>query len=308
MEEYSVMEYSMEELRQTAEEVVPLLQEMFGEDVEIDVKEDLQVNRASLVICLQLPGAMVLPAVEVRDLMDLETVEEMADAAAVMIQNGLRQMKDLRPENLDTITPAYVLRHVVLEVVNQQSNAVLLDRCPHVKALDLAGVYCVPMKMDLPQQVMCLIRQGNMEDMGFTADQLYEAARKNTLRKLRVRVTRLDQMGARMDRFSQSYGHALSRADMGEDTWYFVDNWRHTSSASYLLIPEVLETLGERMGKNFYISVPTMDMMLVYPDSGDPALPRMFAQWLQDHPAGGRILSDRLYYYRRAKGLSLADI
>lgn len=297
----------MEELRQTAEAVVPLLQEMFGEGVEIDIKEDLQVNRAAVVICLQLPGAMVLPAVEVRDLMELETVEEMADAAAVMIQDGLRQMKNLRPENLDAITPAYVLRNVVLEVVNQKSNAVLLDRCPHVKALDLAGVYCVPMQMDLPQQVMCLIRQDNMEAMGFTADQLYAAAKKNTLRKLRVRVSRLDQMSARMDRFSQTYGHALARADMGEDYWYFVDNWCHTGSASYLLIPEVLEALGERMGKNYYISVPNLDMMLVYPDSGDPSAPQMFVQWLQGH-GDWKTLSDHLYYYHRTKGLSLADI
>ncbi len=303
MEQNSVKKYSMEALRQTAGEVAPLLREMFGDSVEIDSMDDLQVNRETVVIYLQLPGSVALPAVDVRDLMGMGTVEEMADAAAASIQEGLRHLKDVRPESLEAITPAYVLAKVILETVNRERNAVMLEHCPHMEVLDLAGVYCVPLKMTRKGDDMCLLRRGNLETLGLTEEQIHAAAKKNTLRRLRVRVNRMDQMADQMARFRQSYGHALESADMDVDFWYVVDNWRHAEGAAYILIPEVLEALGEKMGRNYFISIPGTDLMMVYPDNGDPALPKLLAEWLRENLPDRQLLSDRLYYFDRRKGL-----
>ena len=205
-------------------------------------------------------------------------------------------------------TPEYVQRHVLLEAVNADSNAPLLERCPHVKVLDLAGLYTVPVTMTRKGDEMCLLGNGMLRSLGLTPDQIYEAARKNTVRPLPVRVIRLDRMIDQVEQFGQAYGHALESANMKEQFWYVVCNRLQRESASYILIPEVLETLGEKMGKNFYITVPGANVMMVYPDDRDPELPELLADWFKRSLPDNWNLSNRLYYYHRAKGLSFAEI
>lgn len=205
-------------------------------------------------------------------------------------------------------TPEYVQRNVLLEAVNAESNAPFLERCPHVKVLDLAGLYYVPVTMTRKGDEMCLMGNGMMQSLGFTPDQLYEAAKKNTVRRLPVRVLRLDRMIDQVEQFGQAYGHALENANMDVQFWYVVSNRLQRESASYILIPEVLEALGKKMGKNFYITVPGTDVMMVYPDDSDPELPEMLADWIKRTLPDNWNLSNRLYYYHRAKGLSFAEI
>lgn len=129
-------------LKNLAEEAIVLLREMFGEGVEFECIEHFKTNEALTGIALKLPGCTAIPMVNLNDMPDNATAEDIANIAAATFQEALRDFKEFPvvPE----MTRENVLANVVLQVLSRKRNRQLLKAHPYVPFLDLAGVFRVP--------------------------------------------------------------------------------------------------------------------------------------------------------------------
>ena len=66
-------------LKNLAEEAIVLLREMFGEGVEFECIEHFKTNEALTGIALKLPGCTAIPTVNLNDMPDNATAEDIAN-------------------------------------------------------------------------------------------------------------------------------------------------------------------------------------------------------------------------------------
>ena len=107
-------------LKNLAEEAIVLLREMFGEGVEFECIEHFKTNEALTGIALKLPGCTAIPTVNLNDMPDNATAEDIANIAAATFQEALRDFKEFPvvPE----MTRENVLANVVLQALSRKRN------------------------------------------------------------------------------------------------------------------------------------------------------------------------------------------
>lgn len=301
-------EQSRVKMRQLAMRILPLLQVMMmGDAVQFQVVDNYCIDDVSVAIQMILPGVLAQPTVDMRELQWYRSVEEMAEAAAERFQELLDGNREAGPNGLVGPDPAYVLRHVQLHVVHPETNAEMLQASPHVEVLDLAGAFSVPVWLGHEMAGWYQLQWPEVQSMGLSAEQLYAAAQKNTLRHEPMRVIRTQQMDLQIMKTGHFRGKALKNARMDKADWYTVYNRSQHNSADYILIPAALAALREKMGADYYIAVPNVHEMLVYPDNGDLSGVLRFWDWFQQTPEWPA-LPDHFYRYSCTRGLqSLAD-
>lgn len=307
---------NLEELRQTAEAILPLLREMFGEEVPFAIRNTYRTNRETVSICVQLPHVAQPPGVDALDLPESGSVEEMANAAAALLQARLQRIQNPGPGESPLYTRERVLERVVLQVLNRETNARMMEHCPHVEHLDLAGVFRVPLEpVKRGTLLTTLLRWREVQMLGLTVPELYDAARENTVRSFGVEVIRTDKMCAQLRKYGAWYGKPLEQSCMADPGSYNVTNTIRINGAALLLIPEVLKILGEKLGGDYFVVPTSIHEFLVRRDNGEPDLPVM----LQASVIAGNctptvvshntVLSDSLYRYRCGSGvLELAAV
>ena len=96
-----------------AKEAIILLCEMFGEGIEFECIKHFKTNEALTGIVLKLPGCTAIPTVNLNDMPDNATAEDIANIAATVFQDALRNFKD-RPV-LPEMTRETALANVVLQ-------------------------------------------------------------------------------------------------------------------------------------------------------------------------------------------------
>ncbi len=307
---------TLEELRKTAQQVLPLLQMMFGSEIPLVIREDYRTNGETVSICVQLPNEIQLPAVDVRDLPEYAPLDEMANYAAALLQARLQKIQNAAPGEGPLYTRERVLERVVLQVLNRETNARMMEHCPHVEHLDLGGVFRVPLEpVKRGTLLTTLLRWREVKMLGLTVPELYEAARKNTVRSFGVEVIRTDKMCAQLRKYGAWYGKPLEQSCMADPGAYNVTNAIRINGSALLLIPEVLKTLGEKLGGDYFVVPTSIHEFLVRRDSGETDLPVM----LQASVVAGNctptvvspsaVLSDSLYRYCCSSGtLEMADV
>ena len=125
-----------------AEEVIPMLQNMFGEGIDFNCTEYYQSNETLTGITLKLPGCANVPVVCLSDMPDDISAADAANTVAAIFQEALRNFKALPV--LPEMSRENVLENVVLQVLSRKRNRQLLKAHPHITFLDLAGIFRVP--------------------------------------------------------------------------------------------------------------------------------------------------------------------
>ena len=177
-----------------AKEAIILLREMFGEGIEFECIEHFKTNEVLTGIALKLPDCTTIPTVNLSDMPDNATAEDIANIAATTFQEALRSFKDLPV--LPEMTRENVLENVVLQALSRKRNRQLLKSHPHITLLDLAGIFRVPVGPYKRNSLSTmLITNQIMEKLGLTIDELTEAARKNTVAKFGIEFENAHRMG-----------------------------------------------------------------------------------------------------------------
>lgn len=286
-------------LKNLAEEAIVLLHEMFGEGIEFECIEHFKTNEALTGIVLKLPGSTAIPTVNLNDMPDNATAEDIANIAATVFQDALRNFKDLPV--LPEMTRENVLESVVLQALSRKRNRQMLKSHPHITLLDLAGIFRVPVGPYKKNSLTtALITTQIAEKLNLTVDELMEAARRNTLAKFGVQFAGAQRM-ALCAMLGRSCG-SFAEATMAEPGLYTLTNEIQINGAALMLIPEILEQIGEKAGMDYYILPSSIHELLIAKDDG-LVTAKMLKELVHE---GNRtdsvinpedVLSDNGYYY-----------
>ncbi len=294
MEVYSTGEILKEKLQQKAQVRLPLLQKVHGEHAWMEVHRFLDDDGAECVCArLHVPN--------------VDAVRAMRLPKGVVVKDELaiRQFLSRTPVQP---TREKVLEQVMLQVVSQKGNEDLLGACPHVDLLDLAGVFYIPVKLAGGMlDGFGRLQWTDLNDLELSPEELYAAARENTVRHQGVRVIPEGKVFQQTFRNGKWIGTTLGKAQMRRQNCYVVSNREHSGGGALILVPEVLEALEEKMGGPFFIAFTVLDgLMMIRDDGGEnrPACTGMALRALQYWPSG---VSDRLYRFERSRGLQFAS-
>lgn len=162
-----------------ADAAIVLLREMFGAGIDFEYTEYFKSNEELAGIALKLPGCSNAPVVCLNDMPDDISAEHVANVAAVIFQEALRNYDKVMPV-LPEMTREYVLENVVLQALSRKRNRQLLKAHPHIQFLDLAGIFRVPVgRWERNSLSTVLITNQLAKKLELTAEQLAEAARQS---------------------------------------------------------------------------------------------------------------------------------
>ena len=298
-------------LKNLAEEAIVLLREMFGEGGEFECIEHFKTNEALTGIALKLPGCTAIPTVNLNDMPDNATAEDIANIAAATFQEALRDFKEFPvvPE----MTRENVLANVVLQVLSRKRNRQLLKAHPHIPFLDLAGVFRVPVGPYRRNSLSTtLISNQIFEKLELTIDELTEAARRNTVSKFGIQLINIQEMNQFFTKGRHKEPKPFGEVQMVSPGLYTLTNDIEINGASLMLIPGVLEDIGEKSGMDYYILPSSIHELLIARDDG-----LVSAKILKEIVHEGNrtesvikpedVLSDNVYFYSRTeKSLKIA--
>lgn len=294
-----------------AKEAIILLREMFGEGIEFECIEHFKTNEALTGIALKLPDCTTIPTVNLSDMPDNATAEDIANIAATTFQDALRDFKEFPvvPE----MTRKNVLANVVLQALGRKRNRQLLKAHPHIPFLDLAGVFRVPVGPYRRNSLSTtLISNQIFEKLELTIDELTEAARRNTVSKFGIQLINIQEMNQFFTKGRHKEPKPFGEVQMVSPILHTLTNSIEINGASLMLIPGVLEDIGEKSGMDYYILPSSIHEPLIARDDG-----LVSAKMLKEIVHEGNrtdpvikpedVLSDNVYFYSRTeKSLKIA--
>lgn len=251
-----------------ADAAIVLLREMFGEGVDFSYTTYFKSNEELSGIALKLPGCTNAPVVCLNDMLDDISAKDVADVVAPIFQAALRSYDKVMPV-LPEMTREYVLENVVLQALSRKRNRQMLKAHPHIQFLDLAGIFRVPVgKWERNSLSTGLITNQIAKKLELTAEQLAEAARRNTISKFGIQLISTQEMGVFFTKGHHQEPKPFEDVEMTAPGLYTLTNGIEVNGAALILIPEILEAIGEKAGMDYYILPASIHELLIARDDG----------------------------------------
>ena len=294
------------ELKKLAEKAIPRIKMMFQDTLEFNCTDYFASNEVHIGISLKLDGYFPIPIACLDDLPDGATAEEVANIVADAFRELLHNLNALPafPE----MSRENVLENVVLQVLGRERNCQMLDSHPHISFLDLAGIFRVPVgPFQKNSLTTALITNQIANELGLTVDELADAARRNTLAKFGTQFGTAQQMA--MCSMTGRLCDALEDAEMEQSCLYNLTNKIEINGAALVLIPEILEKIGDKAGMDYFILPSSIHEVLIKKDDGLLTAQELKKIVHQNNRLDfvvkpEEVLSDNIYHYSR-KGKEL---
>lgn len=184
--------------------------------------------------------------------------EKIISQAAKTIEHGIGEFQKTMPSNaLDTDR---ILDNVFFALVNAEQNQEMLENVPHRTFEDLAVVYRWHIAGENDAMFTNLINNALAEREGFTEEQLYEAASKNTKEMFPVTIRNMNEVIADMlfkdglleEPMQEEFSEMMAEVP-DERSMYVISNSRNMFGAASILYEEELHNLAEKFGTDLYI-------------------------------------------------------
>lgn len=288
-------------LKNLAEEAIVLLHEMFGEGIEFECIEHFKTNEALTGIVLKLPGCTAIPTVNLNDMPDNATAEDIANIAATVFQDALRNFKDLPV--LPEMTRENVLESVVLQALSRKRNRQLLKAHPHITFLDLAGIFRIPVgPYKRNSLTTALVTNQIVEKLELSVEELAEAARRNTVRKFGVEFQNSQRMALCSLLRRPFVPESFETMTMSESGLYTLTTDIRINGAALILLPDILEQVGAKAGMDYFLIPSSIHELLVARDDGLVTAKMLKELVYEGNRTDGIIkpedvLSDNVYFY-----------
>ena len=254
-------------------------------------------------ITLKLPGCSNIPVVCLSDMPDDISAADAANTAAAIFQEALRNFKDF--PILPEMTRESVLENVVLQALSRKRNRQLLKAHPHIPFLDLAGIFRIPVgPYKRNSLTTALITNQIAEKLNLNVDELAEAARRNTVRKFGIEFQNAQRMALCSLLRRPFVPESFETMTMLESGLYTLTTGIRINGAALILLPDVLERVGEKAGMDYFVIPSSIHELLVARDDG-LVTAKMLKELVYD---GNRtdgiikpedVLSDNVYFYSR---------
>lgn len=188
-----------------------------------------------------------------------------------------------------------------MKMIDACRNKSLLTCVPYVPYLDLAIVFYVKVDHEDMGKGSILIKNDLMERWGVDEDELYRCAYENIRANDVVSMTHIFTMLKSMipvDKINTAW------MDNEEDTpMYVVTNEEGCFGATAMLYQDLLESFGDKLGKDYYILPCSIHELIILPicDVELEWLKEMVVTINADKLQREVVLSDSIYYFDREK-------
>lgn len=226
--------------------------------------------------------------------------------------NAWMELYKSMPDGIRDFSLSNIKERVVMDLVNTEQNAELLEKIPHREFCDLSIIYRYAVEIRDESMYSFVIDSRFAKTAGMTEQQLYDAAFLNTRMLLPPSVRTMDEIVGEMfaltgmpaEIIEAMEGEARTRGAM-----YVISNQRGCNGAVSMLYEEELHSLAEKMGTDMYILPSSIhEVIAVSALAGEPAeLAEMVSEINQREVSVEDRLSNQVYHYdKNLRKLGLA--
>lgn len=252
-----------------------------------------------LVICEK--DSRVSPNLYLNDYYDLLMEGETKESILSKIICSYEQAKHLPNFDPDMFNDFEAVKdRIIFRLINQNSNAVLLEDVPFFPFLDLAIVFSVMVNIRGEHFGTVLIHNNLLTKWGITKETLLEIAKENTYQALRPDCIPLEQL---VDDMIPEADKALFSDISPAFPMYVLSNIQRFYGAGVICYPTYLEELSRRLSQDLYVIPSSIHEVLIIPMSSDislEALSDMVRQVNASQVPPEEVLSNHAYYFLRA--------
>ncbi len=208
---------------------------------------------------------------------------------------------------------------IIYRLVNYDRNQKLLERIPHIRYLDLAITYHCLVREDEEGIGTIRITNEHMKQWKAHLKELHELAAENTkrlfpeiLRSMEevIRSLLLEELAGQEDEMQEVVNPFILDTAEQKNKMYILTNQKGINGASCLLYPDVMNKLSEDFQSDFYIFPSSIHELILVP-TNDNKNSKEYSEMVREinvtQVAREEVLSDRVYYYSRGKGLTVLE-
>jgi len=205
-----------------------------------------------------------------------------------------------------------VKEKLVLQVVNKDKNASLLETLPHkdLENTDLTVIYKVLLETQEYGSATIGVNNDHIGHWGIDGNALYKAALENTERLCPVQITSMYDIMLELGGGENKSQKELSDYVIEPYNQYVLSNKQRTNGATVMLYPDILQQLAKNSGGNLFILPSSIHEILLMKDDGRLNAAELQAMVMEVNRAmvePEELLSDEVYYYdKEGQSLSVA--
>ena len=246
-----------------------------------------------------------------------ETIDELADRLARIYESFTVPIE----EGSFHYSFEEVKSNIVYRLVSFERNRKLLEKIPHIRYLDLAITYHCLVREDQDGIGTIRITNEHARQWGVTLEDIHKLAARNTKQHFPhciksmeevMRTILLEELPATGDHNKGNASEVIltnSKED-GQPSMYILSNTKGINGAACLLYRKVLADFANQVQSDFYLFPSSIHEVILVPasDTGNRYdYAEMVREINETQVAKEEVLSDRVYYFSREKGLILLE-
>ena len=264
-----------------------------------------KINKAKDAVMLRISEDVVAaPTVYLDDMYEMyKEMDSPSEVLADMSRTLVEYAERGRGLEVPQINRQYVEDHVVMTLVNTESNREMLSDKPHREVNDCSVLYRLLVDNDGHGMSTAVVTERIAEAVGMKEDELFEKASKNTKTLLPPKIKTMREhmvdifIGENMPR--EMAEQMLSEMGPEELPMWIITNEKGLNGAVQMLYDENLHGLSEKMGDDFFILPSSIHEVICVPASLGNAedLAAMVQEVNMTAVALEERLSNQVYFY-----------
>lgn len=219
------------------------------------VRHNNGIEHTGLVITKQ--GESVSPTIYLEQYYnamkkDIKTFEEIL---CLIAQEYNRICVRIEAQGEMEINMEQVEKNVFLRLINYEKNSGILENCPYIPFHDMAITFRYLVKMDEEGIASALLDFDALKRSKLSVEELYCAAKDNTIRLFPPFVRRLDEF--LQERYPQNIQYPE------EPEIYILSNQQFIYGATMMIYKDVIAAIAEQTGKSMYIIPSSVNEVLL---------------------------------------------
>ncbi|MBQ7919211.1 MAG: hypothetical protein IJ324_04650 [Lachnospiraceae bacterium] len=276
------------------------VQETLGDTVEVKVRSVLKNNSVRLWgLIITEDGKNISPTIYLECFYEAYEKGTAIDTIVEAIVDSYRNVPKELAVNMDFFKDFEKVKdRVAYRLVNLENNKELLADVPFIPYLDLAICFYYAFGDTQIGEGAILIQRSHLEMWHTDEKELFSLAQENTSKLYPFEIMRMRSV---MEQILGAQDlEILDEIDPA--SMYVLTNKKRIQGAATILYPEVLEHIGDKLGKDFYIIPSSVHEVILMPMREEPdrnVLKDMIYEVNRTQLAPEDVLSDSLYFYNR---------
>lgn len=244
---------------------------------EVNVHETRKLNETYTALSVRKEDQVIAPSI------NLDAFFQNYDGSLAQLNHDMERIAELaqtQPGNLnmDVLTDYNEAKsHLFIRVSSLEENKDLVDKVPHMIKEDLLITYHIVAELGDDGMASSMVNNQMMENFHVTEQQLHNDALESSKNILPASIsTMFDTIKPMIMKEMMKSGMTREEAEMAanqmsneaENPMMIVTNDRTVSGAGVIFYPNVMETISERLGSDFFILPSSVHETIVLPDNG----------------------------------------